>query len=107
MSEDTHQLDPQLKALSEAAQAITSELSLEQVLQKIAQAAQTLIQSRFAALGVHDGHGHLSRFITTGVDPAAHAKIGALPMGRGLLGVFLREGKSLIVHDITKHPAMT
>jgi signal transduction histidine kinase len=105
MAKDILQLDPQLRALSEAARAITSELSLEQVLQKIAQAAQTLINARFAALGVHDGHGNLSRFITAGVAPGAHAQIGKLPAGRGLLGVFLRAGKSLIVNDVANHPA--
>jgi signal transduction histidine kinase len=105
MSDCTQSLDPQLSALSEAARAITSELSLEQVLQKIAQVARHLINARFAALGVHDGQGHLSRFITAGVDPAIHPEIGALPAGRGLLGIFLHEGKSLIVNNIASHAA--
>lgn len=105
MSEDIHPLDPQLKALTEAARAITSELSLEQVLQKIAHSAKTLIKAKFAALGVHDGSGSLSRFITAGLDPAYHAKIGALPVGHSLLGAFLYQGKSLIVQNIAEHPA--
>ena len=105
MVRDAQQLDPQLKALSEAARAITSELSLEQVLQKIAEAAKNLINTRYAALGVHDGHGNLSRFITAGIDPANHAQVGPPPVGRGLLGVFLRAGKSLIVDDLPHHPA--
>jgi signal transduction histidine kinase len=105
MLKETQQLDPQLKALSEAARAITSELSLEQVLQKIAQAAQTLINARYAALGVHDGHGNLSRFITAGVEADMRDHIARLPVGRGLLGVFLRAGKSIVVNDISNHPA--
>lgn len=105
MSKDTQPLDPQLKALSEATQAVTSELSLEQVLQRIAQAARTLINAKFAALGVHDGQGRLSRFITAGLDPAAHQKIGPLPTGLGLLGHFLHKGESLIVNDMAHHPA--
>ncbi|MCK6630168.1 MAG: GAF domain-containing sensor histidine kinase [Anaerolineae bacterium] len=104
MSENKLQLDPQLKALSEATQAIASELSLEQVLLKIAQAARTLIGAKYAALGVHDGHGHLSRFITAGIDPKMHPQIGPLPTGLGLLGHFLHRGEALIVKDITKHP---
>jgi signal transduction histidine kinase len=78
---------------------------LEQVLQKIAQAARTLINARYAALGVHDGYGHLSRFITTGLDPVTHQKIGPLPTGLGLLGHFLHQGESLIVKNIASHPA--
>jgi signal transduction histidine kinase len=105
MRGDAHPLDPKLEALSDAARAITSELSLEQVLLKIAQAARTLINAKFAALGVHDGHCSLARFVTAGIDLADHAKIGALPSGRGLLGVILHEGKSLIVKDIFHHPA--
>ncbi|HXV97614.1 MAG TPA: GAF domain-containing sensor histidine kinase [Anaerolineae bacterium] len=104
MPNDQSQLDPHLKALSEATQAVTSELSLEQVLLKIAQAARTLISARYAALGVHDGSGHLSRFITAGLDPTNHPKIGPLPAGLGLLGYFLHHGKALIVKDIANHP---
>lgn len=105
MSKDQSQLDPRLKALSEATQAVTSELSLEQVLQKIAQAAQTLINTQYAALGVHDGYGRLSRFITVGIEPALYQKIGPLPTGLGLLGFFLHQGEALIVKDIAGHPA--
>lgn len=94
-----------LKALSEAAQAITSELSLEPVLQKIAEAARTLSNAKYAALGIHDGQGSLSRFITVGVSQADQAKIGALPTGRGLLGLLLRQGRSIIVNDLAHHPA--
>ncbi len=105
MPEKTSQLDPRLKALSEATQAITSELSLEHVLHKIAEAARILINAKYAALGVHDGQGYLSRFITSGVDLADHARIGPLPTGHGLLGFFLHRGESLIVKDIAGHPS--
>jgi len=94
----------ELRALNQAAQAITSELSLERVLQTIVEAAQSLVKVKYAALGVHDGQGYLSRFITAGIDPALHAQIGALPAGRGLLGLILHRGESLIVNDILSHP---
>jgi signal transduction histidine kinase len=105
MTESMDQLDPQLKALTEAARAITSELSLEQVLQKIAQAAKDLINARYAALGVHDGRGSLSRFVTAGIPPEDRDKIDHLPFGHSLLGAFLYQGKSMIVDDISDHPA--
>lgn len=105
MSKGSPSLDPQFKALTEAARAITSELSLEQVLQKIAQAARTLINARYAALGVHDGNSSLSRFITAGIPHSAHEKIGELPVGHSLLGFFLHQGQSMIVNDIPNHPA--
>jgi PAS domain S-box-containing protein len=101
---EREKLIDQLQALNKAAQAITSELSLEHVLRKIAEAAQDLIQARYAALGVHDGHGHLSRFITAGIESQAYDKIGPLPAGRGLLGMLLHQGQSLIIHDLANHP---
>lgn len=105
MTNNNDQLDPQLKALTEAARAITSELSLEQVLQKIAQAAKDLVNAEYAALGVHDGRGSLSRFITAGITSETRNKIGHLPFGHSLLGAFLYQGKSMIVHDVAAHPA--
>ncbi len=105
MADEIEQLDPQLRALSEAALAITSELSLEQVLQKIAHAAKNLLGTKYAALGVHDGSGALSRFITAGVSPHHTASIGDLPVGHSLLGAFLYQGRSLVVNDIPSHPA--
>ncbi|RME72463.1 MAG: GAF domain-containing protein [Chloroflexi bacterium] len=100
-----YQIDPQLKALTDAARTITAELSLEQVLYKIAEVARELINARYAALGIHDGRGTLSQFITTGVDQETADRIGSLPEGHSLLGAFLHHGKALIVNDISKHPA--
>jgi PAS domain S-box-containing protein len=101
---EREKLIDQLQALNKAAQAITSELSLEHVLRKIAEAAQDLIQARYAALGVHDGHGKLIRFITVGIEPQTYDKIGPLPIGRGLLGALLHQGQSLIINDMANHP---
>lgn len=96
----------ELRALNESVRAITSELSLEQVLQKIAKAAQILVNTKYAALGLHDGEGKLSRFITVGIDEVEHDQIGPLPVGRGLLGHLLHRGKSIIVNDISTHSAV-
>jgi PAS domain S-box-containing protein len=94
----------ELRALNEAARAISSELSLEQVLHKIAEAAQALVRVKYVALGVRDSQGNFSHFITAGINQEDYAKIGPLPSGRGLLGLLLHEGKSLIVNDIVNHP---
>ncbi|GAB4446800.1 MAG: hypothetical protein Kow0031_29430 [Anaerolineae bacterium] len=105
MELENHKRIVELRALNESVRAITSELSLEQVLQKIAKAAQVLVSTRYTALGLHDGEGRLARFITVGIDEADHDKIGPLPVGRGLLGHLLHRGKSIIVDDIATHPA--
>ena len=94
----------QLQALNEAAQAISAELSRGQVLQKITEVARILVKAKYAALGVHDGQGRISQFITAGINPKDQVKIGPVPTGRGILGLLLHQGQSLIVNDITRHP---
>ena len=65
-----------LRALVEAGIALSSELSLDALLQKLAEAAAELTGARYAALGVIDQTGRqLERFVTTGIDPETHAKI--------------------------------
>lgn len=101
---EREKLIAQLQALNEAAQAINAKLSLEQVLHTIVQTAQSLVGTKYAALGVHDGQGDLGRFLTVGISEAEKAKIGAWPTGRGVLGLMLKERKSLIIPDVSKHP---
>ena len=104
MSQPTDQLD-RLRVLVDAGIALSSELSLDALLQRIVETAAQLTGARYAALGVVDRSGQsLERFLTTGIDPETHAAIGELPRGRGLLGVVIREAKPLRLHDITDDP---
>ena len=94
-----------LRALVEAGIALSSELSLDALLQKLVEAAAELTGARYAALGVIDQAGRqLERFVTTGLDPEAHARIGDLPRGRGILGVLIREAKPLRMADLGADP---
>ena len=90
-----------LRALIETGIAINAELSLDAVLERIAEAAVRVTAARYAALGVIDRAGTaLERFITQGIDAAAHAAIGELPRGRGILGVLIRDARPLRLHDL-------
>src|ERR671939_532382 len=94
-----------LRGLVEAGIALSSELSLEALLQKLVETAAELTDAQYAALGVIDRHGReLERFLTTGIDPETHAAIGELPRGRGILGVLIREAETLRLHDIADDP---
>jgi len=94
-----------LRALLDASMAITSELSLDSLLQRLVETAAELIGARYAALGVIDRSGsQLERFLTTGIDTETHAAIGDLPRGRGILGVLIREATPLRLHDLTQDP---
>lgn len=95
----------QLLALREAVLAISADLSLAETLKHIVRAAATLADARYAALGVPDEAGEfLIEFVTTGIAPEDEARISHRPRGHGLLGIILREGQSLRLRDLRRHP---
>ena len=94
-----------LRAVLEASIAVTSELSIEAVLQRIVEAAAELTEARYAALGVIDQTGTgLENFVTTGLDEETIRRIGDLPRGRGILGVLIRDAKPLRLSEIGRDP---
>lgn len=96
--------DP-LRSVVDAAIAVTSELSIEAVLQRIVEAAAELTEAQFAALGVIDQSGTgLENFVTTGLDDETIRRIGDLPRGRGILGVLIRDAQPLRLTEIGADP---
>src|SRR6476646_262620 len=94
-----------LRALVEAGINVSSELSLDAVLQRIVEAAAEITGAPFAALGVIDRSGlQLERFVTTGIPPEGRAAIGDLPRGRGILGVLIHDARPLRLDDLSKDP---
>jgi signal transduction histidine kinase len=97
--------EQRLRTLLETGIAITSELSLDAVLERIVEAAAELTGARYAALGVIDRAGTgLERFVTTGIDDETRTTIGDPPHGRGILGVLIREAEPLRLHDLSEDP---
>src|SRR4051812_5648130 len=98
-------METRWRALVDAGIAVTSELSLDAVLQRIVEAAAELTGAMYAALGVIDPAGRgLERFLTTGIDPETHARIGDLPHGRGILGVLIDDAEPLRLHALGADP---
>ncbi|MFQ5657507.1 MAG: ATP-binding protein [Candidatus Methylomirabilales bacterium] len=95
----------QRQALVEAGMVLAKELSLESVLQKIAEVACKVLEAKYGAVGVlnEDGEG-LSQFITVGIDEKTKTRIGPLPVGKGILGVVVGEAKPLRLKDLTSDP---
>jgi signal transduction histidine kinase len=99
------EVSDRLRALLDAGIALSSELSLDALLQRVVETAAELTGASYAALGVIDQSGQtLERFLTTGVDAATHEAIGELPRGRGILGVLIRDTAPLRLHDIADDP---
>ena len=94
-----------LRALLDAGIALSSELSLDALLQRLVATAAELTGARYAALGVLDPSGQgLERFLTTGIDEETRAAIGDPPHGRGILGVLIREARPLLLDDLAADP---
>ncbi len=94
-----------IRSLLDAGIALTSELSLDALLQNLTETAAELTGARYAALGVIDSsRRELERFVTTGMDAETIARIGDLPRGRGILGVLIRDAQPLRLHDISEDP---
>ena len=94
-----------LRGLIEAGIAVSSELNLDTVLQRIVEAAAEITGARYAALGVIDQTGRqLERFVTTGITAEQRAEIGEVPRGRGVLGALMNDARSLRLTDLAQDP---
>ncbi|MEU0375250.1 GAF domain-containing SpoIIE family protein phosphatase, partial [Streptomyces sp. NPDC006283] len=96
-----------LQALLDAVMAVSRELELPVVLDRIVRAAMDLVQARYGALGVLDEQGEgLAHFIPVGLSGQERADLGGVgfPRGRGLLGTLIRHPEPLRVEEIPSHP---
>jgi signal transduction histidine kinase len=84
--------------------ALTGELDLDRVLERILRSARTAARARYGALGIPDGEGGFARFLTVGISERRADKIGTLPRVHGVLGALLDEGRPMLFSDIRKHP---
>ena len=97
--------EDRLKTLVEVGLLLTSELSLDGVLQRLAQHSARLLGARYAAIGVLDPTGkQLEAFHTSGISEADREQIGPLPRGHGILGVLIRNPRVLRLPDLARHP---
>jgi signal transduction histidine kinase len=96
--------DELFQHVSQVVLAVSSQLSVRDVLQMIVRSARSLAGARYAALGVPDDAGGFAEFLVDGLTAQEQAAIGPLPRQHGLLGVMLREGKPLRLTDIRTDP---
>jgi PAS domain S-box-containing protein len=92
------------EALVQAGLTLALELSLPRVLSKIVEFACAVAGATYGALGVLDPEGHLEDFVTFGVTDEQRRAIGALPVGKGLLGELIREARPVRLRRLQDHP---
>jgi signal transduction histidine kinase len=97
-------MDKTTQGILDVARSVLAELDLDVVLERVVEAARELTEARYAALGVLDENKTgLARFLTKGVDADAHAAIGSLPRGRGVLGALIDNPLPLRLVDVGEH----
>jgi signal transduction histidine kinase len=97
-------LSPALKAVSDAVLAVASQRSVEEVLQRLVDAARELAGSRYAALGIPDGDGGFRRFLVSGMSEQLISALGPLPRTHGMLGAMLEGPRPYRTEDIHLDP---
>ncbi|MEM1544362.1 MAG: GAF domain-containing sensor histidine kinase [Candidatus Bathyarchaeia archaeon] len=94
----------QMVKLLESGVLLRFDRTLDETLQHIVDTARLVIGARYAALAVLDESGKFSHFVYSGLSEEEAKKIGEPPKGRGLLGLIIKEGKTIRLRDLTKHP---
>ena len=95
-----------LQRLLDAVVAMASDLTLDGALQSIVDSASELVDATYGFLGVLDGTSNrrLGTFAVHGLDESQQQMIGALPEGRGLLGIVIDRPEPIRVADLEGHP---
>ena len=101
---DADAANRRLEALDQAVRGIAGVLSTDRVLQLIVDRVRELLDAEYAALGIVGPHGLIELFITSGITAEQRKQIGPIPRGHGLLGLIIREGRTLRIDDIATHP---
>ncbi len=94
-----------LLRLLDVGRSLVTELDAEAVLQRVLVEARAATGAEYVALGVlNEQRTELERFLTLGIDDAGRAAIGALPRGRGVLGVLIQTPRPLRLAHVGDHP---
>lgn len=94
-----------LHDLHAAGLAVTSDLDLSELLNRVADEARKLTGAEYGALGVLNAdRTGLSQFITSGMSKEEAAHMGPLPTGQGLLGAVIRDGKTVRLEQASEDP---
>lgn len=93
-----------MNALTAAVLSMAEDLSLQAVLERVAQSAAELVGAQYAAIGLVGDDGTLNHFITVGLDEDEVQLIGDVPAGHGVLGQLIRDPRPLRLRDVHEHP---
>ena len=98
--------DPEkMRRLIGAVLMITADVELTDLLRHLVEEARSLVEARYAALGVlNPARTGLEQFLTVGLSQAEETQIGDRPVGRGVLGLLITEPAPLRLSHLEEHP---
>ena len=103
-----HEWGCKFERVHHAALTVASAQDVDSALQTIVDSARDVVGGELAALGVPEPSGErLAHFFVSGIPESQREQTGPLPLGRGLLGILLREGRSLRLDNAQDHPAFS
>jgi signal transduction histidine kinase len=95
----------QLHGLLDAVVGVASGLELPATLRRIVEAAVSLVDAEYGALGVIGPDRSLDQFVYTGIDEPTRHRIGHLPEGHGILGLLIDDPRPVRLHRLAEHRA--
>ncbi len=103
--EKIHELEEKdrLHQLVDAAISVGGDLNLAETLRRIVRAARTLVDARYAAIGVLGPDNAFADFVQDGLTTEEYERIGRLPKGHGVLGLLIQEPTTLRLADLSTH----
>lgn len=99
------ELAGRMPRLLDAMASIGGDIELHTLLDRIVRTAAELTDARYAALAVlNDAGDAVSQFVTHGLDPSVHERVGHLPGSRGLIRTLLEQPGPLRAPDVAGAP---
>ena len=98
-------LRSQFITFADLSRRLTATLDPAELLVEVIDDACAITDARYGALGVFGADGRIEEFVTHGITEEERAAIGALPEGRGLLGLLQQRPEVIRVRNIAEHAA--
>ena len=97
------QLEERLAALHKTSLELIQDISIESLLNKIAEIARQQVNATYAAVGIMNQDGELEQFIPVGMAPKEIARMAHPPLGLGLIGHLMNSRETIRIEDIADH----
>ena len=93
-----------IRTLIAAAAGVAGQTDLSSLLRTLITTAMEITGARYGAIGILGEHGTMVEFIPVGMDDSVIKLIPHYPRGTGVLGTITRQGETVRLDEISRHP---